>query len=241
VLSGATSVSNLFDPEVRGRVSPLGNFLGTDLLSEYFYGLAAVTFQVRSIDIQTFAWNQTTDTVTTKVNLLFFSAWGFPAPYFNLTQFATWSFKISKKTLKPVVQSFDADILNLGWALDTTNATLLQLQWAFSCAVLVYPDLPTLPPQISFVNTPLYKTNGTCPGYWPGTTQQDKFNYCYYFYSTQIPVGSYSHANSNTYVCREIHTLLTPYNPTIHCPHASVTGGDACVDTPYSSYYDQVF
>src|SRR5262249_27229683 len=52
-----------------------------------------------------------------------------------------------------------------------------------------------------------------------------------------IPYGSWNRANSNTVVCRQLHSLLTPLRPQVHCPHTSPTGGMTCVDFPYSSFY----
>ena len=74
----------------------------------------------------------------------------------------------------------------------------------------------------------------TCPGEY--TSLADCVDFMH-----SIPYGSWDRANSNTAVCRQLHTLLAPYRPDIHCPHAGKTGGMMCVDFTYESFFDTEF
>jgi hypothetical protein len=56
-----------------------------------------------------------------------------------------------------------------------------------------------------------------------------------------IPYGTWDRANSNTFVCRHLHSLTTPFRPDVHCPHCSPGGGGTCIDFTYDSFFDQEF
>jgi len=84
----------------------------------------------------------------------------------------------------------------------------------------------------------LVKPNGTCGGLatWSGATNYSRYQDCITFQSS-IVWGTHDRINANNFVCRNLHTQLTPYSPEIHCPHAGKTGGDACIDFTYASFF----
>lgn len=74
-----------------------------------------------------------------------------------------------------------------------------------------------------------------------GANQQyANFTVCRNFMDT-IPFGTFDHADSVSVVCKIVHMLLVPFRPTIHCPHIGPTGGNACINSPYTQFYTQNF
>jgi hypothetical protein len=108
------------------------------------------------------------------------------------------------------VVSFDLTILNLGAAFDPTTDAQREQQIDQLCTLL---------------------TKGTSGPSAP-------YENCKAFMRTGIPFGTWNRANSNTVVCRQLHSLLTVIRPEVHCPHSSPGGGNTCIDFPYSSFYD---
>jgi len=53
--------------------------------------------------------------------------------------------------------------------------------------------------------------------------------------------GTWDNVSSNTTTCRILHSILVPLRPAFHCPHIGPTGGNACIDVPYSDFYDEYF
>jgi hypothetical protein len=124
-----------------------------------------------------------------------------------------------------LVTSLDLSILNLGAAVNPHSVAEQEQNIQGTCAVL----------------TGLVAGQAaTCGATYPGSTPQEQFGACVAFMHT-IPYGTWDRANSNTAVCRQLHTLLTPFRPAIHCPHAGPTGGDACIDFTYESFLDHEF
>jgi len=74
-----------------------------------------------------------------------------------------------------------------------------------------------------------------------GANQQfANFTVCRSFMDT-IPFGSFNNAASVSVVCKIVHMLLVPFRPAIHCPHIGPTGGNACLNFPYTDFYTQTF
>jgi hypothetical protein len=117
------------------------------------------------------------------------------------------------------VVSFDLSILNLGAAVNPTSDAEREANIQGVCAVLTLGGGGHA---------------ATCPG------EYVDFADCLSFMHS-IPYGTWDRANSNTAVCRQLHTLLTPYRPDVHCPHAGKTGGGACIDFSYASFFDEEF
>jgi hypothetical protein len=117
------------------------------------------------------------------------------------------------------VTSFDLTILNLGAAANPKSDAEREGGIAGVCAVLT---------------TGIGGRPATCPG------EYASFDDCLHFMHS-IPYGTWDRANSNTFVCRQFHTLLTPFRPEVHCPHAGKTGGGACIDFTYESFFEEEF
>jgi len=151
--------------------------------------------------------------------LFFFNNAGRGTPSYNLTQAGFFTFNEEN-----LVSSLDLDILNLGWALDGDSATNPETRLA----------------NIENICTTLVVSPRFCPPSEDPLGYYANFEDCVTFMSN-ITYGSWSHANSNTVICRTLHTILTAFRPSVHCPHTGRTGGMICIDTPYASFYDEEF
>ena len=243
--SGRLPVTDLFDStNVRGRVTPLGQFPGFESAREYFYGLAA-TARVENISFVSLVASGAQ--VGVQVNIFFCSQAqpcaggpvGKKAGYgYTLTQTGFFTFNGADRII-----AFDLSILNLGAAVDAATPADQEAQIQQTCALLtVVPNPqdggpgtcgPTFADAASYANTNPLSNYQFDPS-------AGAFGNCVGFMHS-IPFGSWNRANSNTFVCRELHSLLTLYRPAVHCPHTSPAGGMTCIEFPYDSFYDTGF
>jgi hypothetical protein len=216
ILTGQRSVAHIFDVTAMGRVTPAGEFHDHEAVNEYFFGLATTpTSHVVSTTMQSLAVSG--DKVAVEVDIRFVRS---DASTFTLRQTGFFTFND-----RDLVTSFDLTILNLGAAVNPHSMAEQEQNIQGVCAVL----------------TGLVPGQGaTCAGTYPGATAVEQFGACVTFMHT-IPYGTWDRANSNTVVCRQLHTLLTPFRPAVHCPHAGPTGGNACIDFTYDSFFDHEF
>jgi hypothetical protein len=149
--------------------------------------------------------------VGVRVDLLFN---GTNQPLHNLTQTGFFTFNSNN-----LIVSFDLAILNLGAIIDVPEAARPFVIQQLCNTLVVNP--------------------ATCtPGTYVGSYSD--FTDCVTFMNS-IPYGSWNRANSNSVVCRQLHTILTAFRPAVHCPHAGKTGGGACIDFPYNDFYTNDF
>jgi hypothetical protein len=133
---------------------------------------------------------------------------------FTLRQTGFFTFNKQNRVI-----SFDLTILNLGAAVNPRSDAEREANIQGLCAVLT----------MGVLGRP-----ATCPSEY--TDMAD----CMAFMHS-IPYGTWDRANSNTVVCRQLHSLLTPYRPDVHCPHSGKSGGGSCVDFTYESFFDDEF
>jgi len=88
----------------------------------------------------------------------------------------------------------------------------------------------------------LLMTPGTCSnaaldptGHYANLTD------CIDFMTNDIAYGTWDDAQANSFVCRQLHTLLTFFDPVTHCPHTGKTGGGKCVDWDYVDYFAESY
>lgn len=214
IIAGQYPITDLFASTVQGRVSPLGSFDDFTAVEEYFYGLGASS-QIDYVVFKTLVASG--DYVAIEVDLFFnYTLQGRPSH--NLTQTGFYRFNSDD-----LIVSLDLDILNIGAVLDVyptpeiQNATIINL-----CKTLVL--------------TPGFCSN---PATDPDGHYTDVDDCVEFFHS--VPFGSWTRGNSNTVICRMLHTILTAFRPFEHCPHVGKTGGHKCVDMPYSDFYVKDF
>jgi hypothetical protein len=228
VLSRQISLDDVFHPESQARISPLGVYHGIIGVEEYFYGLQSnPQVNIESIVIPWIICEGLQ--VSVLVDFHFTSLHGIPAFKWNLTEHGLFTFDENE-----LVVNTEGVIPNLGAAVNAADTqvapgVVLSKQQVYQqgiqsiCALMTtgmqLPDGSFSPP--------------TCTG---NNTNYDSFDDCVAFISS-IPEGTFDRANSNSYYCRQLHSLLTPWRPEVHCAHAGKTGGDKCLDFSYSSYY----
>jgi hypothetical protein len=220
IMTGQVSVSHIFDSTVKGRVTPAGQFLEYQEVLEYFYGLAATpSSYVYYVDFKSLVASG--EKVAVEVDIYFNGMNNPIAPRnFILTETGFFTFNAANK-----VVSFDLAILNLGAAVDPRSREESELNIKGTCALLTL-GVGGLP--------------ATCPAEFTGAVPVAKYEDCLRFMHG-ISYGSWNRANSNTFVCRQLHSILTIYQPGLHCSHVSKSGGGVCVDFPYESYYQSDF
>jgi len=221
ILAGAVTVTDLFAPDVRGRVDPVGTFDSFLLLTEYFYALAAnPSNMITSVDI-TDIFGQNNE-VFVRVNVFFQATNPNTTKSFNLTQSGRYLFNDDD-----LIQLVDVTIHYLG---KTSNP----------------PEIPGpySPQQMQLIQGICY-TLTTSPGTCANATLDPEGHYsnvgdCIVYFMS-IPYGTWDDAEANSVVCRQLHTILTFFDPVTHCPHTGKTGGGKCVDWPYEEYATAVY
>lgn len=212
ILAGTISVENIFASNVHGRVTPVGQLHDPEAVNEYFFGLASTPLsRVSEVTFQSLV--AAGDLVAVEVDIQFRAGSGGTGD-FKLRQTGFFKFNEEDRII-----SFDLTILNLGAAVNPKSEAEKDSNIQNVCTALT----------VGIANQP-----ATCPN------EYANFDDCVAFMKS-IPYGSWDRANSNTAVCRQLHTLMTPYRPEVHCPHAGKTGGGMCVDFPYESFFETEF
>ena len=258
ILSNQLSVTDLFEQNyVRGRVTPVGQFPGFEAAREYFYGLASVNNRVENVNITSLT--SSGDKAAVQVDIFFCSqptpCTNGPVPKqagygFTLTQTGFFTFNYADHVI-----AFDLSILNLGAAVDPASPQEAYVAILQTCGLLtLFPNPQNGQPgtcTATFadpnnyagqnpLSTYTYDPNLVIP--FPGVSNNPGpvFSNCVGFMQS-IPQGSWNRANSNSFTCRELHSLLTIFRPDVHCPHTSPAGGQTCIDWSYASFYDPTF
>jgi len=221
ILAGAMTVTDLFANDTRGRVDPVGTFENFKLLTEYFYALAAnPDNRITSIDINDL-FGQGNE-VFVRVNVFFEAVNPNTSKSFNLTQSGRYLFNDDD-----LIESVDVVIHYLG---KTSNP----------------PEIagPYSPQQMNLIQGICY-TLTTSPGTCSNPALDPEGHYtsitdCMTYFMS-IPYGTWDDAQANSVVCRQLHTILTYFDPVTHCVHTGKTGGGKCVDWPYEAYATEAY
>jgi len=212
VLAGRLSVEKIFDPAVKGRVTPLGQYGDFEAAREYFFGLLlAPTVSALRVDFRSLAASG--HLVAIEMDIAIDLSHTPVGRVVALRETGFFRFGAHDR-----ITSFDLTILNIGAALDPRSDDERQRRIQGVCALAA----------------------ANCPNEFVGDTTAVKAADCEAFVATK-PYGSWNRGNSDTFSCRELHVILTALRPEIHCPHVGKTGGNACVDVSYESFFDQEF
>jgi len=240
---GVPKLSAILNPNVKSRISPAGAFDGFEGVVEYFYGFVANpgTFVV-NLTINEIG--STGNNVGAKATLFlrndaFQSTGGHPPQWWNLSLFTFFTFDDND-----LIKSIDVSVPNLGVLLDIPEDTIgLQIRQGiiqYTCKVLTLPDpLNGNATQGTCGAKKLYPTPrniNVSPSNPAQLAFTNQFSNCVDFMNS-IPYGSRNRMNDNNFVCRNLHMLLTPYGPDLHCPHCSPSGGDSCIPFTYESFF----
>mmetsp|Transcript_18043 Transcript_18043/g.25220 ORF Transcript_18043/g.25220 Transcript_18043/m.25220 type:complete len:232 (+) Transcript_18043:547-1242(+) len=223
VITGQISVSDLFSPSIKVRVTPWATFYDYQSVLEFFYGTNSFYMdQTRIVSFVklTCAANRVSAQVTITNNFVP----GYPMPpLYNVTQVTEYTFDYTNR-----IVSAEISILNPGALLDgPAVATYRDAAIASTCGTFTGPSTYSQNP------------NGTCPEQWNGSTNEERKQDCINFMKS-IAYGTWNRANANSYICRQYHSLFTPYRPEVWCP-AVGKSSTVCVDVPYSSFYTESF
>lgn len=262
-------VFNILDPDrVKSRLSPAGEFNGLDGVIEYFYGFVAQP-SLNVTHVRYISESATNHTVSMKVDLWLhtdpnaaFASAGHPPEIWNLTLFTFFTFGDDDRII-----SIDVSVPNLGALLDIPatltvplgpGGTLIPVRSVVAsgtCQLLTKPDPRNgLAPfgtcgnhstrvwQLAPFDAASFASGGQ-------NTQDAQFNRCVAFmlgvpglpapFNKTIPWGTRDRNNADSTACRQVHSTLTIWNPTVHCPHTGPSGGGACIEFSYQSYYNQ--
>jgi hypothetical protein len=220
VITGQVSQADLFDQHVDARITPLGVYHDYEGVIEYFYGLATLPTNIvydTNMRLMTCDGN----TVQFRIDIFFNQTLSPVAdiPIVNVTHWGKFTFNDQN-----LISKIDVTFPNLGATVDIPNeAPFIELAPGVNFPLKRY---------IGIVGT-CTVLNQTCIG---ANQNYPSIEACTGFMLSK-PFGSFDRAFSDTYTCRSVHMLLTPFRPEIHCVHAGVTGGDKCIDFPASSYY----
>ena len=208
-----------FEENVSGRITPVGTFDDYESSIEYFYavsnGVAILTNnQVAGSVVQDTEMIFITsyqDLVSVRVDILFTAYQGIEPR--NLTQ--TGFFRFNSMGTKVV--SYDLSILRLAEVIDPINLNEVALGDGIAniCGIEAF----------------------YCQG---DNDVYDDYVECVDYLTNEIPVGSWSLASKNNYVCRSLHTILVPLRSDIHCNHIGPQS-TKCIDTQYKDWYNLQF
>jgi hypothetical protein len=243
VLENPETASNIFEQAaVKGRVTPAGEYDDFEGAIEYFYGLALTpASRVDSIKFRSMVSSD--DKVAVEVDLHFCNA-----PYTGcdiavanggnnktIRQTGFYTFNKNDK-----VVSFDLTILNLGKFSDVSSEEAKMQNIIGVCTMLTTAHLNVISEEVVFA--------GTCPNQFDNVSdfpagfpavEGSSLNNCITFMKS-IPYGTWDQPASNTFTCRSLHSLLTPFRD-VHCMHVSVDGGGKCVDHPYGDFFKKEY
>lgn len=244
ILKGETTMTDVFEERVvRGRVNPVGDFPEFASVLEYFYALAITPGSIIQ-DVKFKSLFAGDDKVAVEVDIFFCRA-----PYegcdpnvpvsanaHTLTQVGFFQFNRFNRVI-----SLDLNILNLGRASDLPDipevhaAAIQQI-----CTALTIAHISPLTGAVVYSGT-CTSSFDSAEDFAPEFPVSDvPFQNCVAFMSS-IPFGTWDRGHSNSVVCRQLHSLLTPVDPDMHCPHTSPSGGGKCVDVGYEDYYAEDF
>lgn len=244
ILTGETTMTDVFEESVvRGRVNPLGDFPEFAAVLEYFYALAVTPGSIiQAVKFKSlFAGD---DKVAVEVDIFFCRA---PFEGCNpnvpvsansqtLTQVGFFQFNRFNRVI-----SLDLNILNLGRASDLPNIPEVHAEAiAQICTALTVAHISPITGAVVYAGT-CTSSFDSADDFAPEFPVSDvPFQNCVAFMQS-IPFGTWDRGHSNSVVCRQLHSLLTPVDPEMHCPHTSPSGGGKCLDVTYGDYYEEDF
>ncbi len=244
ILKGETTMTDIFEESVvRGRVNPLGDFPEFAAVLEYFYALAVTPGSIIQ-DVKFKSLFAGDDKVAVEVDIFFCRA-----PYEGcdpnvpvsansqtLTQVGFFQFNRFNRVI-----SLDLNILNLGMASDLPNIPEVHAEAiAQICTALTVAHISPITGAVVYSGT-CTSSFDSADDFAPEFQLSDvPFQNCVAFMQS-IPFGTWDRGHSNSVVCRQLHSLLTPVDPEMHCPHTSPGGGGKCVDVTYGDYYEEDF
>ncbi|EKG17648.1 hypothetical protein MPH_05097 [Macrophomina phaseolina MS6] len=223
---GSAVPPGLFDPQARGRITPLGNFTSFEDSIEYFFGLAptpqgnAAGLGLYEADLVAF----TSSCPEVAASVVYLKGGAVNNVTGGLLPGSPTT------TLKQIAF----------WRFDDAGAVLLYDAW-----------IPTLQlwtnvaNGIQFENRTIQQgtiAQSLCPTIQQRCVGKDQQYQNVDDCTAQLlakEFGTFDEVWGDNIVCRMIHVILTVIRPDIHCAHVGPTGGGKCVDIDYrTDYFD---
>ncbi|THU75830.1 hypothetical protein K435DRAFT_787475, partial [Dendrothele bispora CBS 962.96] len=215
------------DSNVIGRVDITNTFVGSELNTEYLFGMFATFGESSNTSLIGVPLNQTVveliaqgNTISTSIIVTFNWTVALIPLQFNtmfmfndqgkVIQYDSQLLRSSRilPTILPALVPHLAKELNL--PLDTDPIHLVSLRAAYDiCAT-----------HEQYCTDSLRQYNST--------------DECMDFILNQVVFGDIDLAGQNTGICRYLHHAMVARRPEIHCSHIGPTGGDMCFDKPYA-------
>lgn len=240
-----TIASKYFTWDCKGRITVTRDFEGSELNTEYIFGLFSdinpVLFRMigvaKSSELQNFIFddNKVVSTVTAEFLVEPFN-YTIPVQIdmFMLLDGTTGNYSIAE---------YDASFRNFvriyGLVGDYTKAVLGQ---AFGASGFTGDQI--------FFDMAIESICLAHEAYCTGDNRQyDSMADCLTFLKT-VRIGESFEGGRNTIFCRNIHQVMLPYRPSVHCPHIGPTGGEMCRDSDtdyftvvnsYDTYFPTLF
>ncbi|MEY4587992.1 MAG: Pithovirus sibericum, partial [Pseudomonadota bacterium] len=214
VLEDPANAANIFEQAaIKGRVTPAGEYDDFEGAIEYFYGLALTpASRVDGIKVRSIVASD--DKVAVEVDLHFCGA-----PYTGCdTEIADGG---NNKTIRQTgfytfnkndkIVSFDLTILNLGKFSNVSTEEAKMQNIIGVCTMLTTAHFNVITESVAFSGTCTDKFDNVndFPAGFPAT-EGSALNNCIAFMKS-IPYGTWDQPASNTFTCRSLHSLLTPF------------------------------
>ncbi|KAI5303128.1 hypothetical protein KEM56_007882 [Ascosphaera pollenicola] len=210
--------STFFDPDVQGRVDVTREFRGSELNTEYIFGLFSDPDQFNllgipfSYDIVKFAAYDNV-AVTSTVVMFNHTSLDFIAPVVIDTFIAfndrgqIWQYDAVFKWME-------------GWlGLINENARKKFGTSTVEEAQLILRDI--------MVSNVCQVHEEHCLG---ANQQYESLEACVDYLTKKTRYGSAYGLGEDTLVCRALHKVMLPFRPEMHCPHIGPSGGEMCAD-----------
>ena len=215
---------NLMTPNVKARITPFGNFYGFNAVFLYFFTLKVQYYNIVNLTTTKSFCNADTMQTALVVNYARVALANPDQATRNLALNVFLTFDSLG-----LITSIDSDFLNPGLAYGAPPA-FNDYNINGICTLTL----------LGTIGTTRYSPQGTCIGenaIWKNNLNMTEMEYCLDTLTNVVPYGTFDRANSNTIVCRILHSHLSTYNPAVHCPHVSPSGGQMCIDWSYESYF----
>lgn len=222
IAAGAQAVPpGLFNANSSGRITPVGEFIGLEESTEYFFGLSPVPeSNVRS-------------TVFARAETVAFQS--------PCAEVASSIIYLHSGVVNPNSTENGKEVSTLKqiafWRFDEQGAVLNYDAWlptidawneVASGAQVENPSF-----QAATIQGLCGVIQTRCVG---NNTQYQTVEECIDVLS-QKPFGIYDRTWGDNVVCRAIHSIFTLSRPSIHCPHVGPTGGGKCSEESYNTRY----
>lgn len=212
-----TLIGSYIANDAKGRVDPLGKFVGHDGVVEYFYGTVATAAQ--RVSKSTRKKLVSNGNIVAADYVMTFETWnnGVMVNSHNLSQSGTFTFNENG-----LIQSMDLIIHNLAAQSGAKTAKS--------------------PENIGLICYLIMNVAG-CNSTYDPEGYYTSIEECYHYIGDVYPYGTWDNLyfNGNSSSCRYFHALLSIARPQIHCSHSGRTGGHKCVDHPYDGYFLEDF